>query len=337
MKRILLFWMLVFPSVGNSKDNFNGNRSVGATARNIEDTERKRQLDVQIWYPTDSKAKPTARDSGGVFKPTLEIVDAPLSAGSKLYPIVLMSHGAGGNKLNQGWMATALAVRGYVVVSLNHTGDTSEDTTYDAFLYTWKRPRDISFALDRLLKDPFLAGRVDKNRLYALGHSAGGVAVIELAGGRLRADQAGKPLGACDESNRFSFDECTKLLAFDFKGLDRKLLEESHTDARIKRVLALDPGLYRWFDQKSLDALKGKVAVFAAGTETYPGQNIGAENFEKHLAPGDAVTIPSAKHFDFLPECDPVIAAKRRVPICQGGDRASIHKQVVEQAVRWFQ
>ena len=55
----------------------------------------------------------------------------PIQTGANLadgkFPLVVLSHGLGGNQYNISWLATALVTHGYIVAGVNHPGTTSGD------------------------------------------------------------------------------------------------------------------------------------------------------------------------------------------------------------------
>src|SRR5579872_4178914 len=80
------------------------------------------KIGAALWYPC---AAPAGRLELGPF--ILPVVkDCPLP-GQK-HPLVIVSHGRGGDFLGHHDTAEALADAGFLVVALNHPGDTRSDT-----------------------------------------------------------------------------------------------------------------------------------------------------------------------------------------------------------------
>ena len=50
--------------------------------------------------------------------------DAPLSNKKKQYPLIMMSHGSGGDRYNMSWLAEVLTANGYIVCAMDHYGNT---------------------------------------------------------------------------------------------------------------------------------------------------------------------------------------------------------------------
>jgi len=132
----------------------------------------------QVWYPTTARSQP---QQFGPFR-FQAALGAPLPATPR--PLVLISHGTGGVELGHSWLAQALAEAGYLVVTLRHPRDNYQDRSGVARPdYFSERPRQISRVLDQVLADPQLGPLVDRQRIAAIGHSAGGHSVLALAGG----------------------------------------------------------------------------------------------------------------------------------------------------------
>lgn len=112
-------------------------------------------------------------------------------------PLIVFSHGLGGTRDGYAYLGRAWAAHGYVSLHLQHHG--SDDAVWRGAkdpLQSMKkavldagaavdRVRDVSFALDQLLREPAFAGRVDTNRIGIAGHSFGSWTVLAAAGQKL--------------------------------------------------------------------------------------------------------------------------------------------------------
>jgi predicted dienelactone hydrolase len=120
---------------------------------------------------------------------------APLS--SQPSPILLFSHGLGGSRENNPYLARHWSARGYWVVFLQHPGS-DERIWKDAppgqradrmrgaisaenILH---RVKDVPFVLDALLASDELKGRIDPQRIGMAGHSFGAVTAQAIGGQR---------------------------------------------------------------------------------------------------------------------------------------------------------
>jgi predicted dienelactone hydrolase len=127
--------------------------------------------------------------------------DAPPVAPGGPFPLIVYSHGSGGQRFISTYLTEALAARGYVVVAVDHTGNTALDqftqTTLPRSEIVRLRPIDVRAqiaALTAASADPAspFAGAVDPARVGLVGHSAGGTGVLKAAAG---ADGADVPAG----------------------------------------------------------------------------------------------------------------------------------------------
>ena len=120
------------------------------------------------------------------------------------FPVVVLSHGAGGNWDANYAQARHLASHGYVVLAVEHVASNSERLrqgmrfasnlkvmTRDAS-EVLGRPRDVAFALDQAQKwnqsHAELKGVFDMTRVAALGHSFGAYTVLAVCGARPALD-----------------------------------------------------------------------------------------------------------------------------------------------------
>lgn len=109
-------------------------------------------------------------------------------------PIVIFSHGLGGNRDGAEYLLDHLAAHGYAAVAVQHHGSDTPAVFGDPD--GWKhaispavaveRFRDIPFAIDALEKmnasDARLRGRLDLSRIGMSGHSYGAITTMALAG-----------------------------------------------------------------------------------------------------------------------------------------------------------
>lgn len=120
------------------------------------------------------------------------------------YPVVVLSHGAGGHWDANFAQARHLASHGYAVLALEHVGSNTavlkrslrwmanlEAMTRDAD-EVLGRPKDVSFAIDRAEQwnraHERLRGRLDPTRVGVLGHSFGAYTTLVVAGMRPALD-----------------------------------------------------------------------------------------------------------------------------------------------------
>ncbi len=205
-----------------------GNYKVGVEWRHWIDTSRdeifdkaphgKREMMVEILYPANPSgdAKPgaymvnkqsvlaaftdLASENGIPYAPKVEDVDglqshsytdAPLSDGQARYPVLVFSHGAGGEVTIYTAQLEDLASHGYIVVAINHAYGAASTVFPDGRTVHYDLSKGLDgtapiwskdqiFVIDQLEKvnasDPNnrFTGHLDLNNLGVFGHSLGG-------------------------------------------------------------------------------------------------------------------------------------------------------------------
>ena len=128
-----------------------------------------------------------------------------LPDGDGPFPIVVLSHGAGGNRDANFAQAQHLASHGYATLCIEHVGSNTKRMlmggprigktvaamTRDAD-EVLNRPRDVSFAIDQILRwnrdHQSLSGKFDVDRIGAMGHSFGAFTTLVVCGARPALD-----------------------------------------------------------------------------------------------------------------------------------------------------
>lgn len=166
-----------------------GRRTIGVTS------EPGRTVPVDVWYPaapSTTGAKTVYAIPGASYTSSVAFDAPPVAAGGP-FPLVVYSHGSGGQRFISAFLTEALAARGYVVVAADHLGNTALDqftgSTATPAEIARLRPVDIRAEITALAAasadatSPF-AGAVDARRVGLVGHSAGGAGVLFTAAGR---------------------------------------------------------------------------------------------------------------------------------------------------------
>ena len=115
------------------------------------------------------------------------------------FPVILASHGLGGNVGALGWLTAGLAEAGALVISVNHPNSTTRDFDLQEGLKHWTRTQDLRAALD------WLAARRNLRR-KPTSHGSMRSASPPAAGRRL-------PSGACAPTSKAMRDPASLSLA----------------------------------------------------------------------------------------------------------------------------
>ena len=191
---------------------------------------RARPVAASVWYPA---ANPTYRapvGDGPIFDPTFAFIGPAIAEGK--HPLVLLSHGSGGNSDSLGWLTSGLVAQGAIVLAVNHPGSTSGDSSPRRSVDLEARAKDLSAALDALLADPAFSPFVDAEQIGVVGFSLGGATALGLAG--VRFD------GAVQDENCTTGPEAADCVFFRQGGVrfaDYPGYEADARDSRISRAV----------------------------------------------------------------------------------------------------
>ncbi|WP_455816465.1 alpha/beta hydrolase family protein [Pseudomonas cerasi] len=307
--------------------------SVGSRQETIVDSQNARTLAVRIFYPSFSEQAPQMQAANGVFSGFPAIANAPLAAGR--FPLIVLSHGSGGNNTSLAWLAVPLAARGAIVIAANHPGSTTGNPSPKTDLTL--QITDLSFMLTHYLQAPRWQQAIDGQNIGAIGHSKGGYSVLALAGARTNRQRMNHYCQTMPQMPdcQFYYRDGVRL-----ENTDDQRLAASYHDPRVKWVIALDPGMSYVLTRSSLDAIQIPLQTIAAGyfIRATGKMTLGVDRLKLPL-----VTLPEAGHFDFLPLCQPdaaaILAEEGEAFICETptADREAIHQQTLAIVSQFLQ
>ncbi|MFS2224434.1 alpha/beta hydrolase family protein [Pantoea sp. B65] len=326
MRIFCLLFTLLFSHYGWSY-------STGNSTQTLATADPQRPLTLRLFWPSTSTAAAQTQAANAVFEGFTAIADAPLAAGK--FPLVILTHGSGGNNSNLAWLATQLAARGMIVVAANHPGSTTGDSHPDSDIT--RQTRDISNLLDVFLSSKQWSNAIDRQKIGVIGHSKGGYSALALAGGKITRQRYVAYCAAMPQMPDCQFLQRGKV---DLQQLDSRRLEASYRDPRVKFVIALDPAMAYVLTPQSLATIKIPVLVVAAGYYIRAAQplHLGVEQL-----PLPQQKLPGAGHYDFLPLCQPrgeqILAEEGEAFICEtpAAQRRAIHQQVSAMVLGFLQ
>lgn len=291
--------------------------NIGVRTLKYEDAKRQRPILVELWYPTQQSG-PIDVPPDPVWIHPKEIRDVPVAEGR--HPLIMMSHGHGGDRRDRSWLAEYLVKSGFVVASVEHHGNSWR--TYNPLLSLrfWERARDVTFAIDQLLKEKGLKDKINPSKIGFVGYSLGGMTGLALAGAKAK-----------------NVKEIIKLQQEHHRELDNELVDQidfseaqqSFTDRRVKAMVLLTPAAFIYPPQ-SLKDVKIPVALVASeGDEVLPFEEH-ALKIMTHLVP-TKLKLLKTSHYVFLNRVseigkDVVRQDLHTVPI--ETDRITVHKEV---------
>ena len=314
--------------------------AIGITYAEAFAPARGQNVDFYIWYPAQPGGRAVRVGGNGVFHGTPAGRRAPHAGDA--YPLIVMSHGAGGNAGQFGWIASALAQAGYVVVLPNHPGSTSGNASAKAAVRVWERPQDISAVLDHITGTPQDYPYIDTTRIAALGCSAGGYTAMALSGARVDVDAL---QGFCDHTDH-GMSDCAFLArgGIDLHALDLSPAAQNLKDPRIKAAVIIDPGIVETLTAESLSAVDIPMLVINLGDEPAIPLGVYARPAAKLIPAARYALVEDATHFSFLAQCTEKGAAilareGEPDPLCAdagGRDRAAIHEELKQMIPRYL-
>lgn len=257
---------------------------------------------------------------------------APSQTATTPRPLIVISHGNGGDFRSHHDTAMALARAGFVVAALTHTGDNWRDQSRATDVVG--RTRQLSVLIDYMTQQWEGRADIDANRIGAFGFSAGGFTVLAAAGG--------------DPDLSRLADHCRANPAF----YDCRLVGQHADairgdgpapclphDARLKALVVAAPALGFTFTEQGLRQVSQPIQLWQAGADQILPAPYYVEPVRDALpTPPEYRRVEGAAHFDFLPPCAPELAAAAPM-ICAptpGFDRASFHETLNREVVRFF-
>lgn len=285
----------------------------------------------RVWYPISPIAPTSNIPTGRIFQVLGGARDHEPVREPAAFPLLLVSHGSGAMVARLDWLAHYFVARGWIVAGINHPGNTVDDNTADGLMRVWDRARQASTFLGAFLAADPLGARVDRGRIAAAGYSAGGAAVLMLAGARLSADRLQSPVPRCLPRPKDLDDErCADLKRLDPRRYPRAAVEADYRDARVRAVVALDPGFARSFVRPQ--ALAAPALALIAARPRRPEGEIFVRELPAVFPGAEVRTVPGAIHVSFVSPCNDVGFAAR-APVCLGDtNRPAIQREVAREA-----
>jgi len=314
------------------------NFNVGEKSLIYQDSSRDRQIKVEIWYPTYEIDSTHTRitELPFILNPTIRNADII----QQRFPLVLLSHGTGGNRFSLAWLAIDLAKNGFIAVAPDHWGNTYDNKVPKYFVRYWERPLDISFLITKILADKVLSQYINKDKIGIVGFSFGGYTSLALAGADLDCTLLKKNAETLNGKKEFNIPELGDLRKL-IKQISCDKVPKTFKDGRIKAFVGLSPALGLGFNSteqtKNIDS---PVLIFGAENDQIAPIKTNAEFYSKLIHDSKFKLLEgTVGHYVFLNEASEDLKKEARKYYVDDKTviRKNIHKEVENEIIYFFQ
>jgi len=331
---VCLFVLISFTACQSKKTSIIVTRpeKTGITTVRFFDNARKRPLLTEVWYPIEQNTP--AEAVSGLWVRCPEARDAPIKQTKTKYPLIVMSHGNGGDRMNNAWLAEVLAANGYIVAAPDHHGNTWNNQIAECFVKIWERPLDVSSLIDNIITDERFGPHIDREKIGFIGYSLGGQTGIWLAGGKVQ--HFDKP--DIDTIPKDQIPEIVSEAVID--AIDFSPARESYKDSRVGAIFLMAPALGYLFEPSSLQAISVPVYIIASEGDKVVPLESSAKILTNYIKKAAFNLISgAASHYVYLNEVSKggKMMLKKNVAHDEPTvDRAKIHEDIAKSAVVFF-
>ncbi len=329
IKKIIILYLALFPLNAIALDG-NG---TGFITKKIHSPERNKLIEIHYWYPTQNINADFDFGNPKIFVTTKAKLNAKLLTGK--FPVILLAHGGmRSSPYNSGWIASALAKSGYIVVVPQPPSPNSLKPNV-APHELWLRPNDLTLGLSSLDDVSILKNGIDESTTYGLGFFLGGTSMLSLAGVKI------DPVlykNSCKQKN-VNFDcHWFKKNDVELNDLSLEKLSKIKPENRINTVIAINPELTKTFDKNSIRTISIPLNIIDI-----------SNNSSAALIPDSALKeaqniafseIPNSNLYSAFSICTKkgkmILAAEGEGEICKESEestREQIHKDILQEIV----
>jgi predicted dienelactone hydrolase len=314
------------------------NYNIGELTLNFTDSTRNRLVKTELWYPT------LDTDSGNLKITELPFILEPTIRDARFmnqrFPLIVLSHGTGGNRFSLAWVAIALVKHGYIVASPDHWGNTFDNKIPEYFVRYWERPLDLSFIISQLLKNENYSKYIDNKRIGAVGFSFGGYSAIALAGAEIDCNLLKSNAKTEEGKREFNIPELgdlrkliDKLSCDNSKGFNLK-------DNRITAFVALAPALGLGFaSNEQTRNIESPLLIIGAEYDQIAPVVSNAKKFNSIIASSNYIELHGKiGHYIFLNEAKKDLRkeAKKYYTDDESVNRKQVHLYVENLIIEFF-
>jgi predicted dienelactone hydrolase len=294
------------------------------------DAARNRPVSVDLWYPSHDSREERPIDYG--LGRGSAIASASIAESDALFPLAVLSHGASGSAANYSWLAEYLCRSGVVVLGVSHYGESwvygAESIDPEAVTRLWLRPPDCSYAISELLKADEIAGRVQGDRIAAVGHSSGGATVAALGGAVF--DPAALRAYCRSDASKLDLG-CQYGRGDAVPAPAPHVASPSQRDPRVVALVMLDPAAGPGFSADTLARVQLPALVVGSVDNDFLPFEHHAGRYAALIPDAELIRLDAGEgHFVYLDSCSSELAANG-VPLCadrSGVDRERVHARL---------
>jgi predicted dienelactone hydrolase len=260
-----------------------GPHPVGTMELVIDDAERP--IPVTVWYPAlNAEGSPQQITYsidyppffGGLISEGHALADAAPDDTQGPYPLVIFSHGLWMYRLQSTFFTEHLASHGFVVMAMDHVGETTSNVGEDFWWSYVQRPLDVQIVIDYAeelaASDHTLSSLIDTDQVAVTGYSSGGFTALLAAGIQMNFDSFADWCEQYAHTNELSGCDTLPFVQAEMAeiaGLDTVPdgLWPSLGDARVDAIVALSPDT-NIFCHDSLAAASIPSLFLVGGSET---------------------------------------------------------------------
>ena len=331
--------------------------NVGISTIEFKDEQRmawdgkgKRPLLSHIFYPTlDEHVEILMLGDPGeeLFRAGSIVWNAkPIDEGN--LPLIIMSHGTGGSSLQMLWIAEKLVKHGYIVVGVNHHGNTAiEQKKYaEGYKLWWERTQDLSVVLNKLVTDDKWSLFIDQDKIGVIGFSLGGYTAISAIGGITDISlftkfcQSEERDFTCDSQKEFSSIEAEFNKVKSSKRVKESMRRQhdSFKIDEIKAAFVIAPAVAQVFTKKSLQGITVPVSIVVGTNDKIAPARTNAQRISLLINGARYSEIFNAGHYTFLSSCTD-LGRKYLRYLCNDHEsiiRGKAHNRVSNNALDFF-
>ena len=287
--------LLAAPQKGLALGESEAIYTAGFRTISLWNAQENASLEVAIWYPAQRE------------EARLNMQDWSLAAARNAkeapgrFPLVLISHDAGGGRLSYHDTAADLARQGFVVVAPTHRQDNFMDSS-GIFkpAQILDRPGELAFVLSGIFGANSLIF-IDPSRIAVVGVGSGAATALALAGGvpdfeAYRAYCAGPGVAE---------PYCSDLAQTRFNQVASPPQDWPHwTKPQLKALVLAAPACGMFFPRASLSDVKLPVLIFAPETDSINNAQIHAELIRRALPkPPEVISLDKQDSADIAAPC----------------------------------